>query len=124
MTTYTVTAERSGKWWVLQADELPGAITQVARLDQADQIKEAIAFVGKLPESEVEIRLRPVVSEAVTRRLEQVRELRARADAAKAAAALEWSQVAKVLSSEGFTMRDVGTILGISHQRAQQLIKS
>ena len=124
MTTYTVTAERSGKWWVLQADELPGAITQVARLDQADQIKEAIAFVGKLSESEVEIRLRPVVSEAVTRRLEQIRELRARADAAKAAAALEWSQVAKDLSNEGFTMRDVGTILGISHQRAQQLIKS
>ena len=124
MTTFTVTAERSGKWWVLQADELPGAITQVARLDQADQIKEAIAFVGKLSESEVEIRLRPVVSEAVTRRLEQVRELRARADAAKAAAALEWGQVAKDLSSEGFTMRDVGTILGISHQRAQQLIKS
>ncbi len=53
-----MTAERAGEGWVLQAVEAPGAISQVARLDQADQIKEAIAFVTGEPEESVEIQLR------------------------------------------------------------------
>lgn len=57
MSKYTVTAERSGQWWVLQAVEAPGAISQVARLDQADQIKEAIAFVTRESEEDIEIHL-------------------------------------------------------------------
>ena len=60
MTEYEVTAEQSGKWWILQAVEAPGAISQVASLDQADDIKEAIAFVTGQPKGSIEIRLRVV----------------------------------------------------------------
>lgn len=60
VSAYTVTAGRSGKWWVLQAEEAPGAISQVARLDQADDIKEAIAFVTGEPEESIEIKVRVV----------------------------------------------------------------
>jgi hypothetical protein len=60
MVIYTVTAERSGDWWVLQADEAPGAISQVRSLDEIGEIREAIAFVTGQPESEVEVRLAEV----------------------------------------------------------------
>jgi hypothetical protein len=52
---HTVTAERSGDWWVLQAVDAPGAISQVASLDDADQIKEAIAFVTGEPVDTIEV---------------------------------------------------------------------
>ncbi|WP_283818580.1 hypothetical protein [Jatrophihabitans telluris] len=35
--------------------EVPGAITEVTRLDQADQIKEAIAWVAGVPKDSVDI---------------------------------------------------------------------
>ncbi len=62
MSTYTVTAERSNTWWVLQAQDAPGAIAQVADLDQSDEIIEAIAFVTGEPEQSISIRVTPVVS--------------------------------------------------------------
>lgn len=55
---YTVTAQRSGRWWALQCVEVPEALSQVARLDQADQIREAIAWVADVPIDSVEIDVR------------------------------------------------------------------
>lgn len=60
MALYTVTAERSGDWWVLQAVEAPGAISQVASLDEAGHIVEAIAFVTGERAEDIEIRVRRV----------------------------------------------------------------
>lgn len=124
MSTYTVTAERSGKWWVLQAQEAPGAISQVARLDQADDIREAIAFVTGEPEESIEIELKPVLPEAIESARAQVERLRKAAARLTAEAALESRALARHLASTGLTVRDVGAVLGMSHQRAQQLIKA
>jgi|GEM_PF-1435341 len=61
MSTFVVTAERSGKWWILQAVDAPGAISQVSRLDQVDQIIEAISFVTGQAEEEISVELRTVL---------------------------------------------------------------
>lgn len=124
MTSYTVTAERSGKWWVLQAQEAPGAISQVSRLDQADQIREAIAFVTGEPEDSIEIELHPILSEKLERARANADRLRALADRFSTAAAFESRQFARELAASGLTVRDVGAVLGVSYQRAQQLITS
>jgi len=122
VTTYTVTAERTAKWWVLQAVDVPGAITQVARLDQADQIKEAIAFVAGVPEEEVEIDVQPVLPEDASEHLERARELRAFAERAAEEATIETRVAARRLSFGGFSMRDIGAIMGVSHQRVHQVL--
>ncbi|NUJ88243.1 hypothetical protein HOW07_09500 [Plantibacter sp. MCCC 1A11337] len=122
VTTYTVTAERTAKWWVLQAVDVPGAITQVARLDQADQIKEAIAFVAGVPEEEVEIDVQPVLPEEASEHLERARELRTVADWVAQEATIETRIAARRLSSGGISMRDIGMIMGVSHQRAHQVL--
>lgn len=124
MTAYRVTAERTGKWWVLQAVDVPGAISQVARLDQADQIVEAIAFVTKLPEAEIEIVVDPVLPSSISDRMERVRQLREESDRVRSQAATEWRSLAKSLAAEGFSVRDIGTVLHVSPQRAQQLVAS
>jgi len=46
MITYTATGTESEGWWTLQCVEVPGAISQVRELHQAESmIREAIAFV-------------------------------------------------------------------------------
>lgn len=46
MTTYTVRAKRSDGWWTLQCVEVPGAISQVRDLADAEaMMREAIEFV-------------------------------------------------------------------------------
>lgn len=125
MTMYTVTAERSGKWWVLQCVEVPGAISQVARLDQADQIKEAIAFVAGVPEADVEITVKPVLPELARKHIERARRLRVQAVRANSESAEETRIAAKVLHEDlALTLRDVGVVMEVSYQRAHQLVKS
>jgi hypothetical protein len=49
--------------WTLQCVELPGAISEVDELDQAaDMIREAIAFVGDIPEDSFDIVVRRLPS--------------------------------------------------------------
>jgi hypothetical protein len=55
MTHYTIIAERDGAWWSLQAKELPGAISQVRKIEDAAVIKEALAFLSGQPEESIEI---------------------------------------------------------------------
>jgi predicted RNase H-like HicB family nuclease len=44
--TYTAIFERDGEWWIGYVEELPGANTQGATLDEArENLKEAIALV-------------------------------------------------------------------------------
>ena len=123
VTQYTVTAERSGRWWSLQCVEVPGALSQVARLDQADQIREAIAFVAGVPTESVEIQLRVDLPESVQAHLAAAARLRDEADAARSESAAEVRRAARELASRGISLRDIGTMLDVSHQRAHQLVK-
>jgi DNA-directed RNA polymerase specialized sigma24 family protein len=124
MTTYTVTAERSGRWWALQCVEVPGALSQVARLDHADQIKEAIAFVAGVDEASVEVALQIVVPDDARTHLERAHQLADEAAAASAGAASESRAAAASLHASGLTVREIGAVMGVSFQRAHQLLKA
>ncbi|MFT4187431.1 MAG: hypothetical protein QM621_02480 [Aeromicrobium sp.] len=42
---FTSTATREGRWWVVRYDQHPGALSQVARLEQAaEHQREAISL--------------------------------------------------------------------------------
>ena len=70
---FTVTAERGrGDWWVLEAPDV-GAVSQVRRLDQVeDEMREAIAHLAGLPESEVEVDVRATLPEDYVEHVEAV----------------------------------------------------
>lgn len=124
MRRYTVRAERRGRWWSLQAVEAPGAISQVVRLDQADRIREAIAFVEMIPAEEIEIDVMPVLPPGVTEQVDAARRLRREARETSTRATHELRLAARALADAGLTLRDIGTVLGVSYQRAHQLVTS
>jgi hypothetical protein len=56
---YTSHARKEGSWWIVQNDQEPGAISQVAELDQAaDAQREAIAFVVNVPAASIDVSIR------------------------------------------------------------------
>jgi len=58
MTTYTATAHRGDHRWILQCDQVPGAITEVDHLDQGVQaLSEAIAFVAQVNLADVAVQI-------------------------------------------------------------------
>lgn len=62
MTAVTVTAERGDGVWVLESDN--GAVSQVHTLSrEKEEMREAVAHLAGLPESEVEIVLEVIRSE-------------------------------------------------------------
>lgn len=120
---YTATARRDGVWWVVQCDQLPAAISQVRRLDQAAEVhREAIAFVAGVPVAEVAVVVTADVPTAISDNLRRVAALRAAAASAELEARELWSTAARELQANGLTVRDVGTVLGVSYQRAHQLV--
>jgi predicted RNase H-like HicB family nuclease len=63
---FTAVYERDGKWWVAYVEELPGANTQGATLDEArENLKEAVALLLEANRElvEEETRDREVVKE-------------------------------------------------------------
>lgn len=122
MSHYTVTAERSGKWWTLQCVEVPGAISQVQRLDQADgTIREAIAWVADVPDEEIDVELQVVLPTSVVGHLEAARSLREESAAFNTRAAEQTRAAVGELHSAQLTYREIGFALGISYQRVAQL---
>jgi hypothetical protein len=57
---YTARAQRSGKWWAISVNGLPGALSQVRRLDQAEATtREVIAMVLDVPEDSFDVQVVP-----------------------------------------------------------------
>ncbi|MGV1034599.1 MAG: hypothetical protein ACOYBP_05180 [Microbacteriaceae bacterium] len=124
MTTYTVDATKSGQWWALQCREFPGAISQVRHLSEAEIITEAISWIADVPESEVEIQLVPKLPAEIEQHVTEAERLRRAAAQANSSAAAERQKAAAALRDAGIAYRDIGQILGVSHQRAHQLVKA
>ena len=110
---FTVTVERGrGDWWVLEAPDV-GAVSRVRRLDQVeDEMREAIAHLAGLPESEVEVDVRATLPEDCVEHVGQARRggcVRAR-----------WgSWVGAVAGAGSLRTRRENPVLGIGRVRAR-----
>lgn len=123
MVQYTSTARRTGGFWTVQCDQFPGAISQVRRLDQAVEVhREAVAFVAGVDEADVEVTVRPVLDEGVVADLARSEDLHREAEQVEREARGLRVSAALRLKRSGLTVRDIGAVLGVSPQRAQQLV--
>lgn len=122
---FTSVARKDGRWWVVQNDQHPGALSQVARLDHAaDHQREAIALVTGLSESEIEVEVRVALDASIAELLVDATTMRAESERLARAASEGFRETARRLSAQQYSMRDIGEILGVSHQRVAQLVKS
>lgn len=119
-TTYRTTVERDGKFWLIRVDHV--GVTQARHLREVEAMATDLVAVmtGESVGSfsvEVTTRLPARVQEHLTR-AEQLRQDSARA---QAEAAIELRSAVRELVAAGLPLRDVGHLLGVSHQRAHQL---
>lgn len=136
-TTYKATVTRDDRWWMITVPELAeyvganGAInlsdtTQARRLsDVAGTAVDFICTVTDQAPSEVSVQINIVIDGIdVTARAAQVAADREEATRLAAAAQLETRALARELAGHGVAVRDIGEVLDVSFQRAQQLISS
>ncbi|CAN5876503.1 hypothetical protein BH09ACT7_BH09ACT7_54400 [soil metagenome] len=135
MHTYKVNVERDDRWWMITVPELMGHVgatgainvgdtTQARRLSEVPgQALDFICTVTDKAPSEVGVDITITVDGIdVTGRAAKVLSDRLLAERHAAAAAAEARKLARDLAAHGIPVRDVGEVLGVSFQRAQQMI--
>lgn len=137
MADYKVTVTRDDKWWIITVPELDGYVTasgainrgtttQARRVSEiSSQARDFICTVTDKAPSEVGMNITVTVDGIdVTGRASKVASDRELAEQHAAAAQAEARELARDLAAHGVAVRDVGEVLGVSFQRAQQLISA
>lgn len=125
MAAYTAMATRSGSWWAIQVLELDGVWTQARRLDQVEAMaRDAIALLLEVPEDSFTITVQVELPDEMRAALEELHAAKAKADSASAEASHVAQRTVQILHDKAhLPLRDIGQVLGISHQRAHQLLR-
>lgn len=118
MAAYKAHVKKGASFWIVTVPEI-GQVTQARSIEELNLMTtDLIRLVteDEKPTVTYSYDLPPEVAEAVELK-RQAAELEARAMATQGAAA-------KKLHELGVSLRDIGRLLGISHQRAHQLVKA
>ncbi|HWG61510.1 MAG TPA: hypothetical protein VG253_07330 [Streptosporangiaceae bacterium] len=122
MKTYQVEVDRDGKFWRVRVPEV-GRTTQARNLREVEPMaRDLISLMDEIAEDSFHVRVRVQLPAEVQAELEQSIALRADAASRQAKAAQLSRQAARRLRDEGLSLRDVGQALGVSFQRAKQLV--
>jgi len=120
MITRNITIEREGKFWLVHVDGTDG-LTQARNYREAALMaRQYISLVEDIPVEQVSIGT--VTVQGITARLAQAADDRQRARELDAVANQTIRAVASDLRAEDVPLADIGAILGVSHQRAHQLL--
>ncbi|GHF14867.1 hypothetical protein GCM10011600_14790 [Pseudolysinimonas yzui] len=124
MTAYRVEVTRDGKWWMVAIPEVDG-LTQARRLEEAPLMaRDYIAVSLDVPIEEVDVAVAVIDVDGINI-LDAITKLeaeRAEAEAARDQVAEDTRRLAQTLAGKKIPVRDIGAILGVSHQRAHQLV--
>ena len=120
--TYHAEVRRSGKYWSIYVREVD-RWTQARRLRDLDAMTEdLIELMTGATAGTFGVEYDIALPETVKDHLARAERLRSESAQAQAAAAAEMRAAARELHEGGLPLRDVGHLLGISHQRAHQLV--
>ena len=122
---YTATAERVGRFWEITVSDLDNRVTESTRLDQAEHMaRDLIATWRDVDPATVEVTVTPNIDPAINGMLAEAHRLRSQAAAWNMEAAHQITEAAQSLRDAGLSVRDIGSVLGVSYQRAQQIINA
>lgn len=122
MKSYQVRAQREGKFWLLSVPELD-LMTQARRLTEADEMaRDLIATWLEVAPDSFAIDLDVVLPDELAQRRDHARSLREEADRLREQAADELRSVVRDAHDAGLSVRELALALGVSHQRAQQIL--
>jgi hypothetical protein len=125
MTNYHVQVTREGGQWLADVPELEGTQTYAASLTALDRhVREAIVLGADLPDdamSSLELTWTYDIGNQLSKRAAAIRAERATLAAKEKKLDQATRELAAELTEEGYSVRDTGPLLGISHQRVSQL---
>lgn len=112
---------RSNGWWAVSVPAIPGLFTQARRLNQVDGlVREAAALLG----CEVaDVRVVPELDEDARLMLEELDRVRVEAEEAQRRSSELTRRAVERFRGEGFTLRDIASLVGLSQQRVSVLLK-
>lgn len=126
MSEYTASVRREGKWWMVDVPAISGT-TQARRLSEAELMaRELIAVTLDVPIDQISV---VVTIESIgglddlADRIAVIASRREQAASLDRQATREAAELAKALADLDIPLRDIGTVLGVSHQRAHQLVQ-
>ena len=121
MASYRATVTRDCRFWLVCVDGVGS--TQARHLRELDAMaKDLIVVMTGNNEEDIVVDYDIRLPDDVAEHLRRSEELRATSAEAQAAAAAEIRSAARQLHEQGVALRYVGKVLGVSHQRAHQLV--
>lgn len=115
-----------GKWWMVEIPEL-GGLTQARKLTEVTLMaREFIAATLDIPidSFEFELTIERVHELDIAARVARIQREKAQAAELERQANQEAQALARELAEQSLTVREIGVILGVSHQRAHQLLSA
>lgn len=126
MSTYRVDVTREGKWWMVAIPELDD-LTQARRIGEAELMaREVIALRTGAALDDIEVDMHIDVDDisGAGARAEKIRAERREAERLEQQALTESKALARELADRNVPVRDIGELLGVTFQRASQLVNS
>ncbi|OZG68332.1 hypothetical protein [Bifidobacterium eulemuris] len=127
MSSYQVTVRPGEKYWIL---EIPGVgVTQARTSREIETMaRDLIAVMTDATDTsaatDVELEFTMRLPQSVRHHLDEAQRLREREAEARAAAARETRAAVQELHGLGLALQQIGDILGVSRQRAHQLVNA
>ena len=119
---YTARAVRDGGWWAIDFPGLRHVFSQARRLDKVEYMaRDVIALVLEVPVDSFDVRVVVELEGRAREVVDTASAARARAEEAQREASERLREAVATLLASGLTIRDVGQLLGVSHQRIAQL---
>jgi hypothetical protein len=123
--TWTAHCRWEDGWWIVEIPEAHNSATQARRLDQVPQyaveLLELMEGVEAAPE---DIVLDTEFPGNAGRLAKRARRARQRAKVAQAEAEAATADAVPELAARGLPHRDIGALLGMTHQRVSQILAS
>ena len=122
--TYTARCQRSQGWWAIEVPEVSGVFSQARRLAGVEAMaRDAISLMLDVPQDSFDVVVQPELPTDLAAEVDAARELREIAERCQRDATAAATAVARKLADRhGLTFRDIGRLLGVSHQRVHQLL--
>ena len=122
VTRYEVLAERGERYWVLTVPAVD-RVTQARNLTEIEPMaRDLISLMLDVPSDSFELDVDLAVPAAVAALVDDANALTNSADRLRHEAGARMRAAAAALHAGGMPMGDVGTVLQVSRQRAQQLV--
>ena len=122
MKTYRAELERDGRFWRVHVPDIDRT-TQARSLSEAEAMaRDLIAIMADVPQNSFDVDMKIILPEDVQLELDQSVALREQAKQSQAEAARLARDAAQRLHTLGLSLRDIGQALGVTFQRAKQLV--